>query len=174
VRLAAVPQGPSLEPSHPFPKYTQAVEVSRYRVVVEVALHDRLEPFPRLRHRMVHPRTELPLDLLEFGSHALAHRLALHGELPVPGLPADVREPQKVERLGLAFPSSFPVLFGKPPELDPARLVWMEFQPKLPQPFPEILQKAVCLCLVLESDHATIRITDDDHVPVTSKNSTAA
>jgi hypothetical protein len=27
---------------------------------------------------------------------------------------------------------------------------------------------------VLESDHATIRITDDDHVPVTSKNSTAA
>jgi hypothetical protein len=29
----------------------------------------------------------------------------------------------EVERLGLAFPSPFPVLFGKPPELDPARLI---------------------------------------------------
>jgi len=104
-----------------------------------------------LRHRAVHPRAELLLDLLQLGSHALAHRLALHGEVPLLGLPADVREPQKVERLGLPFPSSFPVLFGEPPELDPARLIWMEFQPKLPQPFPEILQKTVCFRSVLET-----------------------
>lgn len=62
-----------------------------------------------------------------------------------------MRESQKVERLWLTFPSSFPVLFGEPPELDPARLVWMEFQPKLPQPFPEILQEAICFRLVLSS-----------------------
>jgi hypothetical protein len=34
-----------------------------------------------------------------------------------------------------------PVSFGISPELDPARLVWMEFQPKLPQPLPEQLQE---------------------------------
>jgi len=104
-----------------------------------------------LRHRAVHPRAELLLDLLQLGSHALAHRLAPHSKVPAPGLPANMREPQKVERLGLPFPPSFPVLFGEPPELDPARLVWMEFQPKLPQPFPEILQKTVCFRSVLET-----------------------
>jgi hypothetical protein len=36
-----------------------------------------------------------------------------------------VPEAQEVERLGLTFPSSFPVLFGKSAELDPARLVWV-------------------------------------------------
>jgi hypothetical protein len=40
----------------------------------------------------------------------------------------DVHEAQKVERFRFAFPSSFPVLFAT--ELNPARLVGMEFQPK--------------------------------------------
>src|SRR6516162_2390295 len=39
-----------------------------------------------------------------------------------------MREAQKVKRLWLTFTSSFPVLFGKPPEFDPARLIWMKFQ----------------------------------------------
>jgi hypothetical protein len=157
MRLAAIPQGPSPESRHPLPKYPQAVEVSRYRVVVEVALHDRLEPLSRLRHRVVHPLAELLLDWFQLGSHAFAYRLALHGEVPLLGLPADVREPQKIERLGLSFPSSFPVLFGEPPELDPARLIWMKFQPKLPQPLPEIFPKAVCFVnLVENADHGLL------------------
>src|SRR6202035_5218510 len=32
------------ERDHPVPKHSQTLEVSWYRVVVEVALHDRLEP----------------------------------------------------------------------------------------------------------------------------------
>jgi hypothetical protein len=36
-----------------------------------------------------------------------------------------MRESQKIERLGLSFSSLFPVEFGKPPELNPARLVWV-------------------------------------------------
>jgi hypothetical protein len=47
---------------------------------------------------------------------------------PYPVL-ADLRESQEVERLRLAFPFSFPVLFGRPPELNSARLIGMEFQP---------------------------------------------
>jgi hypothetical protein len=37
-----------------------------------------------------------------------------------------VREAQKVERLGLAFSSTFPVLFGESTELDPARFIWID------------------------------------------------
>jgi hypothetical protein len=108
-------------------------------VVVEVALHDRLEPFAGLWHWIVHALAELLLDLLQFAPHTLADRPALHREVPFPVLPAYVRESQKIERLGSSFPSSFPVLFGIPPELDPARFIWMQFQPKLSQPFPEVL-----------------------------------
>src|ERR1035438_10536546 len=45
-----------------------------------------------------------------------------------------MRESQKVERLGLAFPSPFPVRFGKPPELT-ALPPLPGFQPFLDQPW---------------------------------------
>src|SRR5258707_645641 len=90
------------------------------------------------------PRAELPhaaprllLEFQQFGSHPLADCLTLYRKVPVPVLPADVRESQKIKRFRLAFSSSFPVLIGKSPELDPARLVWVKLQPELPQPFPE-------------------------------------
>src|SRR6266481_2513432 len=38
-----------LERKHPIPKHTETREVSSYRVVIEVALHDRLEPSPGVR-----------------------------------------------------------------------------------------------------------------------------
>ncbi len=162
--LAAIQKRPSPEPSHPFPKDPQAVDISRDRVVVEVALHDRLEPLARLRHRLVHTRAKLLLDLLQFRSHTFARRLALDGKVPLPVCPADMRETQKVERLGLAFSSPFPALFGIPPELDPARFIWMEFQPKLPQPFLVVFQKTVRFRPVLETEDAIIGLTNDDDV----------
>jgi hypothetical protein len=61
-----------------------------------------------------------------------------------------MREAKKVECLRFAFPSSFPVLFGKPAKLKPTRFVWMQFQPKLP-PFRESLQKTIRICLMQES-----------------------
>ena len=123
--LPATAQGAPPEPRHPFP---QAVEVPRYRVVVEVALHDRPEPLAGLRRRIVHAPSELLLNFLQLRPQAPADRLAPHRESPLPVLPADVREAQEVERLGLAFPSAFPVLFGIPPELDPARFIRMQLQ----------------------------------------------
>ena len=139
VLLAATAESPPPEPSHPLAKYSEAVGISRYRVIVEVALHHRLEPLSGLLRGIVHSLSELMPDRLQLRPHALAAGLALHRKRPIPVLPADVREAQKVERLGLSFPSSFPAIFGEPPELDPARFVWMEFQSKLPQPFPKVL-----------------------------------
>jgi hypothetical protein len=63
--LTATKESPPTESSHPFPKDPEAIEVSRYRVVVEVASHDRLEPLARLCHRVVHTPAKLLLDLLQ-------------------------------------------------------------------------------------------------------------
>jgi hypothetical protein len=114
-------------------------------------LNDGPEPFAGLRHGIVHALTKLLFDFLQLLPHTLADRHASHRVKPFPVLPADMREAKEIERLRFAFPSSCPVLFGKPPELDPARLVWMEFQAKLSQPFPETLQKTVCVSLMLEA-----------------------
>jgi hypothetical protein len=65
VALATMKQLRAPQPSQPSPKGPQAVEVPGYRMVVEVALHDRLEPLPRLRHRRVPAPPELLLDLLQ-------------------------------------------------------------------------------------------------------------
>ena len=72
--------------------------------------------------------------------------------VPVPVLPADVRESQKIERLGLPFSSLFPVSLGKPPELNPARFVWVQLQPELQQPLPKFHQESVCVRQVLEPE----------------------
>src|ERR1041385_4839201 len=93
------------EPNHSIAECGQTVGVSGYRVVVEVALDDRPEPLAGLRYRFMHPSTELLLDFQQLGPHPLADRFALHSVTPVPVLPADVRESQKIERLGLPFSS---------------------------------------------------------------------
>src|ERR1700681_3776834 len=70
------------EREHPFPKHPQTRQVSRYRVVVEVALHDRLEPVSGVGHGIVHTLTELLLNLSQLSSHALADRSAPHHVSP--------------------------------------------------------------------------------------------
>jgi hypothetical protein len=69
------------ERNHPISKHAQTREVSWYRVVVEVALHDRLEP-SGLVHESVHALAELLLNLSQLRSHALADRWAPHHESP--------------------------------------------------------------------------------------------
>ncbi len=163
--LAALAQLGSPQPSQPVPKDAQAVEVPRHRVIVELARHDRPEPLTGLRYRIMPTLPELLLNLLQLPPQALGDRLPLHGKLPPPVLPADMREAQKVERLRLAFSSSFPVEIGKRPELDPARFVRMQFQLKLPQPFSEVLQETVGFRLRLESEDRVIGIAHGDHIP---------
>ena len=109
VALAALPQLRSPETGQPSPEGEQAVEVPGYRIIVEVALHDRPEPLARERHRLVPALPELRLEFLQLLPQALADGLALHGKVPLPVLPADVREAQKVERFRLAFSASLPV-----------------------------------------------------------------
>jgi hypothetical protein len=103
----------------------EAIGVARYRVIVEVALHNRLEPLPGCGHRFVHALPELLFNFCQLPPQALAYRVALHRKVPVPVLRADMRESQKIERVGLSFSSPFPVSLGESSELDPARFVWV-------------------------------------------------
>src|SRR5215468_5701001 len=57
---------------HPIPKHPQTPEVSWNRVIVEVALDDRLEPCSGLGHGVVHALMKLLLNLSQFAPHALA------------------------------------------------------------------------------------------------------
>src|SRR5215469_6786706 len=118
------------------PEHAQASRVTGYRVVVEVASHDRFEPLAGLGQGIVHSLAELRLDASELGPHPLGDRLAPNCKPSKAVLPADMREAQKIKRFGLTFPSSFPVLFGVPPEFDPARLIRVQLQSKLSQPLP--------------------------------------
>jgi len=105
---------------HPIPKHPQTLEVSWYRVVVEVASDDRLEPLSGLRHGIVHALAKLLLNLSQFGTHALADRRAPYHEAAQAVLPADVREAWEVElfgslrqtcriRSGVSYPDVIPV-----------------------------------------------------------------
>ena len=80
--LAPTAKSTPPEREHPIPKHPQTREVSRYRIVVEVALYDRLEPSASLGHGIVHALAELLLNLSQLGSHALADRRPSHGESP--------------------------------------------------------------------------------------------
>jgi hypothetical protein len=83
-------------------------------MIVEVALHDRPEPLARLCHRFVPAPSEVLLDLLQLPPQTLGDRPALHGKVPLPVLPADMCEAQKVERFRLPFSSAFPCKGGIP------------------------------------------------------------
>ena len=48
--LAPTAKSSPPEREHPIPKHAQTREISRHRVVVEVALYDRLEPLSGLQH----------------------------------------------------------------------------------------------------------------------------
>ena len=61
---------------------------------------------------------QLPFDRLDFRPHSLLHRLPLHREVPLPGLAADMREAQKVERFRFAFAPPLVVRRRKASELD--------------------------------------------------------
>ena len=90
--LAPVTQSAPPQSQQSLSEHREVVEVSGYRVVVEVTLHDRSEPSSRVSYRIMHASMKLLLKLPQFGPHALADRFASHGEVPQSILPANVRE----------------------------------------------------------------------------------
>src|ERR1700683_1296121 len=67
---------------YPMPEYAETVDVPRYRVVVEVSLHNRLEPLSGLAHGIVHTLTELLLNVAQLRPHAFGDLLTSHRKPP--------------------------------------------------------------------------------------------
>src|SRR5208283_2803968 len=105
--LATTPECLPPKAQHSLPKDPEAIEISGHRVVVEVALHHRPEPFAGLWHGIMHALVKLLLDFLQLLPHPLADRRAPHREVPFPVLPADVRSsrPAELHRQPLTEPS---------------------------------------------------------------------
>src|SRR5215475_13210151 len=114
-----------MPPEHkqPVPEQGYASGVAWYRVVIEVALHDRFKPLTGLEQGIVHSLVELRLDASKLSPHAFSDRLAPNCKPSQVVLPTDVGEPQEIERLRFPFAPTFPVFLGKPAEFDPARLI---------------------------------------------------
>src|SRR5213080_205438 len=95
---------------------------------------------------------ELVLDLGQLRPQAFLDRDALDPEPSATGSRTDVREPEEMERLRFAQPSTFTIGGGTPPELDQPRLVRMQFQPELRQPLDQLGQEPPRILFVLKPD----------------------
>src|SRR5215471_19320304 len=80
VFLAPAAKSTPPQRQHSIPKHPQTLEVSWDRVIVEVALDDRLEPSSGSGHEIVHALMKLLLNLSQFAPHALADRRAPYHE----------------------------------------------------------------------------------------------
>ena len=125
--LALLTAAPKRQPPVPrdlFAKLSHTASVARNRVVVEVALDDRVEPLASLLNRIVLTDQKLLLNLPQLHAHPLARRLPQDHKVPsLTRLPAQVRESEKDERLRFLLSPPFPISFGMSPELNQARLV---------------------------------------------------
>jgi hypothetical protein len=111
-------------------------------VVVEVALHHASQPLAEFRHWLMPASSKLLLQLFELCEEALSDGLAQNEELAVlPGLSTNVGKAQKVKRLRLALSTLFPTCSCEAPKFNQARLVWVQFQSKLPQAFLPFLEE---------------------------------
>src|SRR6266446_8162487 len=89
VPLASAAQGLPPVPGNPISEGLKPIPVAGNRVIVEVALHDRPQPLPRLRNRIVHALPQLLPDFLQLCARPLAYRLPFYGKAPRrPGPPA--------------------------------------------------------------------------------------
>src|SRR3954468_839028 len=116
-----------------------------------------------LPNRGMHPPQHVLSERLQLSHYACRLRLPLDHEPPVSGLPAIVREPQKVEGLRAPLPGGRSALGGEPPERDQPGLALVDRQAELRQPLCQRSEELSPLRSVLTADHQVIRIpTHDD------------
>ena len=102
--LAPTANGTPPERKHPIPKHTQTREVSRYRVVVEVALYDRLEPLSGLGHGIVHASRSCCLTCRSLARMRLRIVVRRTMNRPNPFFPLMCVKPRKSNVSGLPSP----------------------------------------------------------------------
>ena len=128
-------------------------------MVLEVAIQDPLKPRTNNRYRFVPPLVELLADRGQSCTHTLLGRQPHDLELSFSVRPATMREPKEVERLRSALPPPAPPLSRKTTELNQPRLIRVQAQSELGQPFPQFLQEGSRCPHLLKAHHTVIGIT---------------
>src|ERR1700730_17784345 len=142
------------EPTHLGPKQEERRAVHGNSVVSEVSPDHRAQPFALFRDGTVHAPPELGFHLAQLGLQPRPYRLPQHRKPSVTSLlPADMREAEEVEGLGLSLTTPLSVFSRKRAEFQEAGLVGVQFQPELSQPFCKLLPEPLGIRPVLESEH---------------------
>src|SRR5947209_4778261 len=119
-----------------------------------------LQPLPDLRYRLVHATAQRLLNVLQFRLQSLPRRLSSDREIALFGGSTAMRKPQKREALRFPFPPRPAIPCGAWSELDHPRLLRMQFQSELRQPFPKLFQEpAPCGVPTFVSDHSPSSLT---------------
>ena len=131
--LAAPGQNPVPETLH-LTTERERPSVHRHPVILQVAENDRAQPRAHHRNRVVQAAPEFGFHLPQLRLQPLPHRLPEHRKPPIPRLPADVREAEKVERLRLPQAGALPVVGRRSTEFQQARLLRVQLEAELCEP----------------------------------------
>ena len=155
--LQPVPDDPSAEG-------VERLDVVGHRVVVVVPAQDAGEPASLLGDRAMHAPPHLGLDRVSFARtrFLLVTRFSLNR--PVPGLRADVRETQKLERLRLTEPTRL-ALGRRTARTRSAASCRHPAPTELREPVAQIGQEPLGVLTMLEAHHVVIGEPHDDHHP---------
>src|SRR6266849_625962 len=146
------------EAKHRGPEGAQSLLVAGNRVILEISPHHRLQPFGRLRQRVMHSASQLGMDLLQLCCHPCADGRADDDEMArLPVSPTDVSETEKVEGFRTSRATQSPALGGIPPELNQARFLWVEFQTELRHALLQFQQEPCGVFSMLKPQHGVSR-----------------
>ena len=163
--LAASRQRAMPEPTDLAPQQQERVAVHGYTVIADVPSDHRAQPFTLRWDGSVQAPLELSFHVAELGLQPFAHRLPKQRKHPVTSLlPADVREAEEVEGLGLPLTVPRSVVSRERAELQEAGLFGVQLQPELVQSFAEFHPEPLGIRPMLEPEHNVIGIAHDDHV----------
>src|SRR5438445_2840365 len=156
MRLAAALEGPPPEPADGRAESANAAPVHGNPVVPHVASNDRAQISAHRRDGLVPPPPKVDLHALRHRQPHRAHRLPQHRELPLPRLPATVREAENVEALGSPVAPA--------PSADRREAAELPRQPEPRQPLAQLGEERLGLLPMLESHDDVIGEAHDHDV----------
>ena len=114
---------------------------------------------------MMHSLVHLLLNRLQRAPHAVSARLSSQSESAEFVLAADVRKTKKRKRLRLTQPT-FGTSFGcESPKFDKARLIGVQCQAVMFQPFSEVRKKRFGVIFILKAGNVIVGVADEDDSP---------
>jgi hypothetical protein len=140
----------------------QPFQIVRYRMIVEVAAHDPLQPCADLTYGLVSFPFQLLPDVRERRSQSLLYRQSQYLEVPSSSLRAAMRESEKVEGFRPSQSSLLAPMLCVATEFDQSRFLRVKRQSEFGETFFHGFQKVPRLFFVLKSEHTVVSITNHD------------